>query len=270
MLVHTCESRNAFFLVLVDGHGNYKQNKLGFCVFIYTCVLLGACASIWCNYINNRRKKPFRNASASRRTKLLQSPDRLWSLIKQGISGLYGDYHYRPLEQSSQNVFLSPQALAQWFSMDYMRPQDMSPHSLNQFLHLPPFNKDWFFFFFTTLPGTPAHEKKSWIYKVEYVHILDIPLLVFMRMRQSDLLLTHHDNTWDWRSGLRITFQSHLGILRGRERRAAVIFVSLHSFATWFMRQDSVSVPCPRVSLFSFCPHVGHIKDFLLLLTNVL
>lgn len=93
-------------------------------------------------------KKPFRNASASRRTKLLQSPDRLWSLIKQGISGLYGDYHYRPLEQSSQNVFLSPQALAQWFSMDYMRPQDMSPHSLNQFLHLPPFNKDWFFFFF--------------------------------------------------------------------------------------------------------------------------
>lgn len=110
--------------------------------------------SSWCmcKYLvqlhQQQKKKPFRNASASRRTKLLQSPDRLWSLIKQGISGLYGDYHYRPLEQSSQNVFLSPQALAQWFSMDYMRPQDMSPHSLNQFLHLPPFNKDWFFFFF--------------------------------------------------------------------------------------------------------------------------
>lgn len=90
-------------------------------------------------------KNPFCNATASRCTKLLQSPDQLWSLIKQGINGLYGDYHYRPLEQSSQNVFLSPQALAQWFSMDYMRPQDMSPHSLNQFLHLPPFNKDTFF-----------------------------------------------------------------------------------------------------------------------------
>lgn len=192
-------------------------------LFIHTLIPLGAHASIWCNYINNRRKTPFRNATASRRTKLLQSPDQLWSLIKHGINGLYGDYHYRPLEQSSQNVFLSPQALAQWFSMDYMRPQDMSPHSLNQFLHLPPFNKDWFFY------NTAWHSStrtKSWIYKVEYVHILDIPLLVFMRMRQSDLLLTHHDNTWDSRSGLRITFQSHLGILRGRERRAAVIFVS--------------------------------------------
>lgn len=131
-----------------------KQTRV---LFIHTCILLDACASVWCNYINNRRKKPFRNATASRCTKLLQSPDQLWSLIKQGINGLYGDYHYRPLEQSSQNVFLSPQALAQWFSMDYMRPQDMSPHSLNQFLHLPPFNKDWFFF--TTLPGTPAHEQ---------------------------------------------------------------------------------------------------------------
>lgn len=76
--------------------------------------------------------------------------------------GLCGDYHYRPLERSSANVFLSPRASAQWFSMDYMRPQDMRPHSLNQFLRLPPFNKDWFLY------RTPPHGRKtlnlqSWI-----------------------------------------------------------------------------------------------------------
>ncbi len=132
--------------------------------------------------------------------------------------------------------------------MDYMRPQDMSPHSLNQFLHLPPFNKDWFFF--TTLAGTPAHEKNLEYTKLN-MYISWISLCWFSwGCAQSNLLLTHHDNTWDSRSGLRITFQSHLGVLRGRERRAAVIFVSLHSFATWFMRQDSVSVSCPYVSSF--------------------
>lgn len=185
-----------------------------------------------------RTTTPFRTATDSV-AELLRSPDRLWSLIKQGIMGLYGDYHYRPLEQSSQNVFLSPRAQAQWFSMDYMRPQDMRPHSLNQFLVFPLLIK---IDFFTTPVDTPTHTKNPWIYKVEYVHILDILLLVFMRMRRNDLSLTHHDNTWDGHSGPWITFQSHLGVLRGRERRAAVICVSSHSSATWIMRQDSVSV----------------------------
>ncbi len=76
----------------------------------YTYIIFGGTKLWQCKYFS---ANPFRNATASRCTKLLQSPDQLWSLIKQGINGLYGDYHYRPLEQSSQNVFLSPQALAQ-------------------------------------------------------------------------------------------------------------------------------------------------------------
>lgn len=73
--------------------------------------------------------------------KLAEFQFQLRSLIKQGIMGLYGDYHYRPLEESSPNVFffLSPWSEAWWFLTDYTRPQDMSPHSLNQFLRLPIF-----------------------------------------------------------------------------------------------------------------------------------
>lgn len=135
-------------LLLTDCQEKRLQKGLWECESVRTLACAPvhprACASI-------RRRQKLRSNRFGTNPSLLQSPDRLWSLIKQGIMGLYGDYHYRPLERSSANVFLSPRAPAQWFSMDYMRPQDMCPHSLNQFLRLPPFNKDWF------LCRTPTH-----------------------------------------------------------------------------------------------------------------
>lgn len=51
---------------------------------------------------------PNNNCENKRATELAESQGRLQSLIKQGIMGLYGDYHYRPLCESSTNIFCPP------------------------------------------------------------------------------------------------------------------------------------------------------------------
>lgn len=52
---------------------------------------------------------PNNNCENKRATELAESQGQLQSLIKQGIMGLYGDYHYRPLYESSTNIFCPPE-----------------------------------------------------------------------------------------------------------------------------------------------------------------
>lgn len=54
---------------------------------------------------------PNNNCENKRATELAESQGQLQSLIKQGIMGLYGDYHYRPLCQSSPNIFCPPELM---------------------------------------------------------------------------------------------------------------------------------------------------------------
>lgn len=189
------------------------------------------------------------NCENKRATELAESQGQHQSLIKQGIMGLYGDYHYRPLHESSAKFFLSPWACARWFRADYMWPQDMRPHSLNQFFSLILFNKDWFLKHKLTWAV-----EDPWTYKVEYVHTEHIPLLVFMRMRVSICSVTCHDDTWEQRSGLWITLQSHLPVLAGRRRGQ-----SRHMLGGFWPRHQSLlllfkllfSLPFPFLDMFS-------------------
>lgn len=54
---------------------------------------------------------PNNNCENKRATELAESQGQLQSLIKQGIMGLYGDYHYRPLYESSTNIFCPPELM---------------------------------------------------------------------------------------------------------------------------------------------------------------
>lgn len=54
---------------------------------------------------------PNNNCENKRATELAESQGQLQSLIKQGIMGLYGDYHYRPLCESSLNIFCPPELM---------------------------------------------------------------------------------------------------------------------------------------------------------------
>lgn len=51
------------------------------------------------------------NCENKRATELAESQGQLQSLIKQGIMGLYGDYHYRPLYEPSTNIFCPPELM---------------------------------------------------------------------------------------------------------------------------------------------------------------
>lgn len=55
---------------------------------------------------NTQTQPPNNNCENKRATELAESQGQLQSLIKQGIMGLYGDYHYRPLYESSTNIFV--------------------------------------------------------------------------------------------------------------------------------------------------------------------
>ncbi len=58
---------------------------------------------------NTKTLLPNNNCENKRATELAESQGQLQSLIKQGIMGLYGDYHYRPLYESSTNIFCPPE-----------------------------------------------------------------------------------------------------------------------------------------------------------------
>lgn len=172
-----------------------------------------------CSNLTRGQKKnkwhPNNNCENKRATELVESQGQLQSLIKQGIMGLYGDYHYRPLHESSTIIFLSPWAHARWFSTDYTWTQDMRPHSLNKFFSLTLFNKDWFSKreAHTPLQNTP------WTYKVEYVHIPRIPLLVFMRMCTSICPVNLPWQHLRLASAVHISLSKVTSVLQGGERR---------------------------------------------------
>lgn len=60
---------------------------------------------------NTQTLPPNNNCENKRATELAESQGQLQSLIKQGIMGLYGDYHYRPLYESSTNIFCPPELM---------------------------------------------------------------------------------------------------------------------------------------------------------------
>lgn len=117
--------------------------------------------------------------------------------------GLYGDYHYRPLQQSSTSACV-PLLRLRWFSEDYMWLQDMRPHSLNQFFS--------FILFLIKIDSWSAARWRCRTPLNIQSWICTYAAYPFVGFRDDAIdigLITRHDGTWDRPLGAQITFQSH-------------------------------------------------------------